>query len=1068
MKFLAFAVAFILSTATLTPLFTQPAMAQATTGSIRGTVTDESGAVIADATVVAKNQATGVSSAPFKSTGDGVYTIPNLIPGAYTLTVEAPNFKRGVYTDIEVKLGQDIVIDATLQPGGVDESVTIVANTETVVQRDSSQVSTNFTSRQVADLPSNVAGNGIDTLALLVPGVSVGFAAGNSNGTTLSVNGNRSRSNNFSIDGQDNNDLAVAGPSFFVSNQDLVQDFQVITNNFSAQYGRNQGAIVNIVTKSGTNDFHGTAFEFHRNRKLFETLTNKERIATNLDGSRAFEEAPPLLYNVFGGTFGGPIVRNKAFFFGSYQGIRTRETFIARSTALAILPEDLARLKADFPDNPIVQVIADRSAFALQDFGTVRPRTDLADPFDTITIGGNTYRAAFPEREFRTSTATPTDQDEFSGRVDWNLSQKDQIWGRYLFQDGVFSQGIIAGVTGTNASANGFTGDVPFRSQNLGVSWSRQISSNALNEFRFAYTRLFVNFGGCTGFIGCIPDPSDVGATFPFFAFGNIVGDNTGASLQQIGPNPAFPQGREVQVYQFTDNFALTRGRHALLFGVDIRRLPNSSTFLPFFNGQFNVRDEQALLNNSPFQVTLAVGEPSIEYKETDQFYFFQDDWKVRDNLTLNLGVRYEYVGQPINALHELTLARESDPATAIWRQDLPLESRIVPKIPSDKNNIAPRFGFAYSPRFWRGLFGEDATVIRGGYSIAYDPAFYNILVNVQGSGPTVFNNLTTNPVNAPIFPVPSGELTGESVRQFAAANGIVRVNTFNPLLLANRTLVAPDFHLPYAQQWSLGIQRQVGANNVFEVRYLGTHGVSLFQNGLTNPRFDRILNGFTLTTDVIGRPLAEPLTFPGFPNLVPAGLTPLVCTNDPATPDNEGNCNGRLFRAGRETTRQNSAQSIYHSLQTRYNGRVFNQLNLGFAYTLSKTIDNVSEIFAFQENSTPQNPFDITEGERSLSGLDRRHIFAAHGIWDIPAFKEQQGFLGRLLGGWQLNSTYNFSSGLRYTPTQGANLNVFIPSYVDPLGADNLKPFFGNPSADPRLVGISQVDAHILAPFLG
>ncbi|MEW6210840.1 MAG: carboxypeptidase regulatory-like domain-containing protein [Acidobacteriota bacterium] len=1043
----------------LTPLFATPVLAQATTGSIRGVISDQTGAVISGATVVAKNQATGVETPAFKSTSDGVYNIPNLIPGKYTLTVESSSFKRGVFTDIDVKLGQEVTVDVSLQPGGVTETVTVVASTEVVVQKETAQISTNFDSRQVADLPSNVAGAGIDTLALLVPGVSPGFGNVNNNGVSLSVNGNRARSNNFSIDGQDNNDLSIGGPSFFVSNQDSVQDFQIITNNFSAQFGRNQGAIVNIVTKAGTNEFHGTGFLFHRDRKLFDTLTNKERISTNPDGSRTNPEAPPLLYNVYGGTLGGPIIKDRAFFFGSYQGIRTRETFIARSGSLAILPADLPRLRSNLNGNPIAAAIADFSAFAVRDFGIVRPRTDLANPFDTITINGQVYRAAFVEREFEAPTATPSEQEEFSGRVDYKLSDKDNIWGRYLFQDGNFVNAL--------GGSNGFTGDLPFRSQNLGVSWNRQVSNTAVNEFRFAYNRLFVDFGGgCEGLKGCIPSPSDVGTAFTNLSFGSLLGDATGASLQTIGGGTGFPQGRKVQTYQFTDNYSFTRGRHQVIAGADIRRINTDSTFLPGFNGQFNVSTATRLVNNSPFRVTLAVGEPTIAFNETHQFYYFQDDWKVRDNLTLNLGVRYEFVGQPINTLNELGVERESNPQTAIWRQNLPLEARTDPKIPADKNNWAPRLGFAYTPRFWKRVLGEDATVIRGGYSIAYDPGFGNIITNVQGSAPFTFNNLTSNPAvptpGSPVlFPVPTGGLTGENVRAAAQRNNVIARNTFDPRLLSNRVIVDPNFRSPYSQQWSLGIQRQINNNNVVEVRYIGNHGVGLFQNANVNPRVDRLINGFT--TAGFG---TQVFTFPGFPNLVPQGVTPLVCADVAGTPDNEGICNGRLINAGRILSRQNSGQSVYHGLQTRYNGRLFKQLDVGAAYTLSKALDNASEVFFFNENSTAQNPFNITGLERGFSGFDRRHVLALNGIWTLPFFKDQNGVIGRLLGGWQINGTYNLGNGRRFTPVQ--NLNNLIPSYVDPLGGDILKPFNGNPSADPRSVGISQIDASLFAAIFG
>ncbi|HET9529289.1 MAG TPA: TonB-dependent receptor [Blastocatellia bacterium] len=1063
-KALASSLTAIMIAALMVPMFSQPVLAQTTTGSIRGVVTDQTGAVVSGANVTAKNQSTGVETGIFKTTGEGIYNIPNLIPGTYTITVEAPNFKRAAYTDVEVRLGEVATIDAILQPGGVTETITVTAGSEEVVNRETAQVSTSFESRKVAELPSNVAGTGIDTLALLAPGVVPGFGNVNSNGTTLSVNGQRSRSNNFTIDGQDNNDLSIGGPVYFVSNQDLVQDFQVITNNFSAQYGRNQGAIVNIVTKAGTNEFHGSAFWYHLDRKLFGTLNNIER-----RGGK--EEADPLLYNVFGGTLGGPILKDRAFFFGSYQGIRTRETFIARSGNLAILPEDLARLKADFPGNNAIAALADFSAFAIQDFGTVRPRTDLADPFDTITIGGQTYRAAFPERVFKTALATPTTQEEFTGRGDIKLTDRDNIFARYLFQDSNIENAL--------GLSNGFTGDLPARSQNFGSGWTRQISSRAVNEFRFAYSRLFVNFGGgCEGLKGCIPDPELNDTAFADISFGGIRGAATGAALQTIGGGAGLPQGRTVETFQFSDNFSLTRGRHQMVMGADVRRLDNFVPLLFNVNGVFAFGTAARLAQNNPSSVTLAAGQTSITYKETDQFYFFQDDWKVRDNLTLNLGLRYEYIGQPINTLHEITLERESNPQTALFKTSLPVEARIVPKLRADKNNFAPRLGFAYSPRFsgdgWLSrLFGEDATVLRGGYSIAYDPPFYNILINISTNAPVVFSNLTLNPAAAPIFPVPSPAPFGPDVRAFAEANGIIQRGVQDPRF-NNQVPVAPDFHLPYAQQWSFGIQRQINRNNVFEVRYIGTHAVGLFQTVNRNPRVDRLLNGFTTPEAIYG----QAITFPGFPNLLPQGLTPFragvaPCVDDPATTTfNEANqCNGRILLGGRIQARENTARSLYHGLQSRYNGRLFNQFTLGASYTFSKALDNISEIFAFAENSLAQNPFNINEAERSWSAFDRPHAFSANGIWDLPGFKDQQGLVGKVLGGWQLNGTYVLTSGRRYTPSQFFNNPLavnFGVSYLDQLFGDIFRPFFGNPGAPRTQVGLTQLDAFLLAPFFG
>src|SRR6266542_4575409 len=356
------ALALVLATvALLGAIRSAPVMAQATTGNLKGTVEDQSGAVIPEASITAKNQETGVSTAPYRSTKDGVFVIPNLKPGKYTVTVESQNFKRGVYTDVEIRLGQDTVLSASMQPGGVTETVTVTAGAETAIQTETSQISSSFETRKVAELPSNAAGGGIDTLALLAPGVVPGFGNVNSNGVQLSVNGNRSRSNNFTLDGTDNNDLTIGGPNFFIDNQDAVQEFQIITNNFSAQYGRNQGAVVNIVTKGGGNEFHGSGFEFHRNASALDAKTNAERADPNRGPTR-----DKFISNVFGGTFGGPIKKNKAFFFVDGQLIRQRQQFTFQPGNPIITKAGLATLAATYPGNPAIGVLVNQSLAALQ------------------------------------------------------------------------------------------------------------------------------------------------------------------------------------------------------------------------------------------------------------------------------------------------------------------------------------------------------------------------------------------------------------------------------------------------------------------------------------------------------------------------------------------------------------------------------------------------------------------------------------------------------------------------------------------------------------------------------
>ncbi|HST51316.1 MAG TPA: hypothetical protein VLJ61_04825, partial [Pyrinomonadaceae bacterium] len=928
--------------------------------------------------------------------------------------------------------------------GNVNETVTVVANTEEVVQRDQAQISTTVDTRRIEELPSNAAGSGLDTLALLAPGVIPNNSGGvNTNGTGLSVNGNRARSNNFQIDGADNNDLSVAGPAMFVDNQDQVQEIQVITNNFSAQYGRNQGAIVNYVTKSGTNDFHGSAFEFHRDRAFLDSLDNIEK--------RGGQLAPNAnLFNVFGGTVGGPLYfphfgegkgkeflsgKDRAFFFFSYQGIRNPATSTLRSSSFAFLPSQFPLLQAAFPGNAVINAITTQSVFALQP--GARPRTDIANPFGTVTLGTQTFQVAQPEY----TISEPFNETDYSIRGDAKASNKDNVTIRYEFQRQLFVNNL--------AQTNGFSGDVPASSKNFGGIWTRTITNSIVSEFRAFYQKIGVEFGGCSAVqAGCIPGPLDIGSAITNITLPTL----NGRTLQAIGPATNLPQGRVGKVYQLADNISWSHGKHSLIFGAEYKHLNEVSPFLPNFNGAFGFSSAARVVNNAPSSIGLTVGDPTLAFTEDDQYYFAQDDFKLRPNLTLNIGLRYEYTGQPINVLHRISVARESGTA-GFYDPSLPLSIRTVPEIPADKNNFAPRVGFAYSPHFWKSFLGEDATVIRGGFSIAYEPAFFNILGNVQGAAPfSAALTLGTNllPASGSPFPLP-GSLTGDAIRSAASSSGVLPLGKLDPRFLS-QTQVASDFHSPYSEQFSLGIQHQFGKNNVAEVRYVGTHGIGLFQNVNGNFFVGPLLNG-------IPNFFGTGINMPAFPQFVPAGITAQHCVDNPATFPNEGTCNGRILPQAGITVRTNGAFSIYHSMQTRYNGRFFNNaLTVGAAYTWSKTIDNASEIFAIDINSpNAQNPFCLATCERALSQIDRPHAFSANFLYDIPIFKEQRGFVGHALGGWQVNGVYILTSGEPYTPSQFFNGSLGLGNAYLTSGD---RPFVTNSSVDPRIVGIDQVDA--------
>ncbi|MGE0100855.1 MAG: TonB-dependent receptor [Blastocatellales bacterium] len=1011
--------------------------AQSATGGIRGVVTDANDAALPGAAVTARNAATG-SELRTTTNSEGVYTFSRILPGRYTISIEVANFKKAELTDVNVTIGRDTVVDARLEPGAISEIVTVTGGAEALVEKDSVQISTTFEEKKVANLPVNVPGGGLDRIALLTPGVTVGFGNVNGNGVTLSANGQRARSNNFTIDGVDNNDLSIGGPNYFVRNPEVVGEYQVITNNFSAEYGRNQGAIVNIVSRSGSNQYHGSLGWDHLDNKNFNSLTNIERRSGQKDPA-------PDLNNIFTYGVGGPIVKNKIFFYTTGFFRRNPSLLDFRSTTVAPTPAGIAAIKAAFPNNAALQYYADYSAFNLP-LGNPTIRDDFAKP--TLTLGN----VNIPMAAVRRLVPFNNRQDEYTFRGDANLSEKHRLWGRYFWQDTPNVNSL--------ADVRGWAGDSPSQSKQIGGGWTWTVTNSFVNEVRFNYSRLFVLFGGGnTGGKGQIPHPDDIDKAFAFLNPTFTVG---GQNLLTIGPATNLPQGRTVEAYQITDNITWTRGNHQIKMGVDVRKLQNIAPFLPNVNGNFQFDTAQQLVDNRPTQITVAFGPATLSYDEIDQFYYFQDDWRVTPNLTLNLGVRYENTGQPINLLNDVTTIREVVPTESFWRQNLPLEARVNPRIPADNNNWAPRLGFVYSPRSSSGLrgriFGVDKTTIRGGYGIAYDATFYNLMLNISTAAPTVF--LTS----APQFAVPSAAPTGDVVRSAAASSGLIRFNTFDPRLLS-RTTINPVMRSPYSQQWSFGIQRELW-RSVLEVRYVGNKSVGLFQSINANPFVGNLVNGFSRTAFDLNTNANTTLSFVGFPGRLPAGTTPLTCVNDPATPDNEAACNGRILPFGVARERINGAQSSYHGLQIRYDGRFSDNLLYGFTYTFSKALDNASEVFNFAGGNSvavAQNPLDLTGIEKSYSGFDVPHSFTMNLVYELPFMRSQKGILGRVVGGWQVNATARVQNGVRFTPTHPAATRnpyedvTFMNTF---FGNSQLRPFLGNSSAPASSVAITDIDA--------
>ena len=982
------------------------AWSQITTGALSGTVTDPAGAVVVGAKVDVINQGTGVTT-PLISNDAGVYRAAFLIPGTYTVRVTAPGFRTFEAKGIVVELAREPVVNATLQLGTAAETVE-VTGTAPLLVTDTSQLSTNVQSQSVLTLPG--LQGGIDKMALISPGVVVGFGNINSNGLLFSANGQRARSNNFLLDGQDNNDPTIAGPGYFFSNLEAIGEYQVITNQYSAEYGRNAGAIVNIRVKSGTNAFHGAGTYFRRDDQNWTALDNIQRA----DG---LTNPPKYLDSILGGQFEGPIIRNRVFFnvWTQREWVRQSAGYIGTGSTLAPTPSGLQELQTYFPNSPTLQNYVKYGPWSIP-LGnpTIVPNSTVMQ--NITTPGGATVSIPFSSIE--RFVATPRDNWDAGAHVDYHISDKHQIMGKFYNQDN------NTPYAASNGQAGYFIG-TPSHSRQVGGNWVWTATPTLVNEFRFSFIKSeFDDFGGNTyGFDNLGKNIANVGIT-------GYLGYGLAYNL---------PQYRLVNSYQYQDNLSKQLGRHALKMGFQLINDNIPIGFLPNMNGVYTYSSFQQYLNNTPSAFAGAAGIAVEKPHELDQAYYIQDDFRFRPNLTFNLGLRYEFSGQPINLLNEETVARESG-SGAIWNTALPLAERTYPNLPAPSKNFAPRIGLAWAPKnhggFLGTLLGHDATVIRAGFAIAYDPAFYNLFLNAATAAPVVFAySLSGSSLTAPM---PSDITAANLQKLYAPPPGV------DPRTL-NQTLFAPNFKNPYSESYTFGIQRQIGQNMGLEIRYVGTEGVSLFATRNGNPYIAGFANN-------------------GFSNVLPNGVVPGV------NPDCKV-CNGRLDPShGVVRLRDNSAHSSYNGLQTAYTIRnLFNQLSLSSAFTWSKTIDNISEVYAFTTSGSVvlgQDPFNVGPGERGLSNNNVPAAFSLEATWEMPWLKGTSHWYNRVAGGWTIGAFEVAQAGRPMTVLQNnLNVNPLEDSAIDSFlpSPSELRPFLANPNAPLSSVGQYNADGTLV-----
>jgi hypothetical protein len=952
-----------------------------TTGGLFGQVIDPTGAVLPGASIVIVNDATGARSDQ-QSRADGGFSLLNLPIGHYTITFSHPGFADVVMKNVEVNVGSRNFGSVSLKPSGEATTVEVTA-TNPLVDTTTGEVSQTFSTVQLSSLPLN---NGFDAVTLLQPGVvqthDNNFS--NNNGATFSSNGQRGRSNNFQLDGQNNNDNSVAGPQVFFGNQDALAGVQVITNNFSAQYGRNMGTVVNYLTKTGTNDIHGSVFEFYEGNWGSAFLQGQKSpvfgfcAAGTTDTTNCIAPTlPRFTDNAFGGTVGFPIMKDKLWGFGSAYFNRNHQGEGVYSSgsgnALFLTPDSLKRLQAADPTNGAIVSLAKNGPYGIS-IGNPQPGPIVAADSGTLTVSSGQDIPVDYAPVIRRVAGVNNDE-ELLGRVDWQPTGKDHIFIRYMYQDNP-NTGAYGDSTVTDL-AGGRWNDVPATTHSVGGDITHTFSPSWVNQLRYSFQESKVLFQsgsvpGCT-----VNSPESCYS--PVSISGTL---NDGASVLGYGYTvSSLPQGRTVKNTQVQDNATWTHGHHNVSFGGEWSFQNSPNPFLPNFYGSFNYGSLQSLVDQNG-TLNLADGNFTLHFTEPDAAAYIQDDWKVSSNITLNLGLRWEFFGQAVQILHGETMKREANAATAFWDTSLPLSERTFPDVPDHYKNYQPRIGFAYNP-----VEVSRRLVVRGGFAINFDPAFYNMFLNSGTASPVINLGTISCTTDAPC--IPSTGTTGADVR---ALNLPLIPRGANPNS-RNQTLVSKNFGNPYAESYSLSIEWGPNDNVVFGIRYAGNHTAKQFQSLNANPR----LRQTALT----------------YPDVLPPSL---FCSDKTQIGYRRLDCNKTRVRE-----RANTAFSNYNGLQLTATSRQFHGLSGTIAYTYSRTIDNTSDVFGtFGGGNTvtfAENPFNTNTAERGVSGNSIPHVASASFVYDAPTPKGHGRLVETLLGGYQLNGVWTFDTGQPVTP---------------------------------------------------
>ncbi|HYW38961.1 MAG TPA: TonB-dependent receptor [Terriglobales bacterium] len=964
-------------------LFSIYAFGQTQNGQISGTIRDATGAVVSGAKVTAKSVNTGFTRET-TTNASGIYTVPSLKPDTYDVTVEASGFRKYARR-VEVAVGSQNEVSAELAVGATATTVEVSALGEAVnVNTETQTLSQVITSEDLKDFPTDATRN---PYALVGSATGVTEDTASNRGAGYSINGQRSSSTSILLDGAENVDLFTASVGQIIP-LDSVQEFSVMTSNFTAEFGRASGGVVNLVTKSGSNQLHGSAYEFNRISHLSSNTYQNDA-----------SDTPKGVFtrNDFGFSLGGPIKKSKLFFFNNTEWIRVRSAAPQFFTILD--PSSYASLA------PVSQAFFTQFGKLSSGVHTVNttpcgPLTCDVVAFTVPSDAGGGY---------------PQNTWEEVAKVDYNLSDKTTITGRYAAYHELDFAGTISSspYAGYNTGANQFD-------QNYTLSISHLFSSNVVDTAKVVYNRLLgpVDTLG-TAPIGptlytdsSLPSVSGFPLAFPGYL--------------PVGPGEAIPFGGPQNLYQFYDDFSLAKGKHQFKAGFQYIHVRDNRVFGAYetaveylgssltsglanlvsgniyqFQGAIYPQGEYPCPKNlagvtqvSPAcTLQLPVGPPDFErnYHYNDFAVYGQDSWKVTPHFTANLGLRWEYYGVQHNANTALDSNFVMGSGSTIFDQirngsvQLAKDGGVFWK--PYYHAFGPRVGFAWD------VFGDGKTSLRGGYSIGYERNFGNVTFNAIQNPPNYGVVSLTAGVDIPSMPVytdNAGPLAGSGITK--------------PFPAVSQRAINQNMKPAYAETWDLAIERQITHNSIFSIAYSGSHGIHLYD--ISNI------------------------------NLAGEGGTYL----------GDARAANRLnLQYSNMNYRSDNGYSHYNSLGVAWRASNLwsKGVDLSTNYTWSHSLDNLSSTFSDSNNAQASGLYALgylDSFNPSLnygnSDFDIRHRFRVDGSWELPWMKSASSGIARaVLGGWGLGANFNLRSGAPFSIYDGTNFNgQDYPLYVPPV----------------------------------